>query len=185
MGTKTKRAKLKCKGEAMKPKITPERLRELLSYDPETGVFIRLITTSNRAPRGSVAGRNNGNGYLRMMLDGQTYYAHWLAWFYVYGTWPDNEIDHRDGDGTNNRIDNLRQATHAQNGQNQPLRITNKSGMPGVSWSKLHSQWEAYIWVNLKKKYLGLFDDVKDAGEAYLNAKQNLHSFQPVPRDIM
>jgi len=169
----------------MKSKITAERLREMLSYDPETGVFIRLITTSNRAPKGSVSGRNNGNGYLRMMVDGQTYYAHRLAWFYVYGTWPANEIDHRDGDGTNNRIDNLRQATHAQNGQNQPLRITNKSGMPGVSWLKSYQKWEAYIWLNCEKIGLGYFDDKKEAGEAYLNAKQNLHRFQPVPRDIM
>lgn len=119
-----------------KGRWTLERVRELLSYDPETGVLIRLITTSNRVPKGTVAGRNNGNGYLRIMMDGYTDYAHRIAWFHFYGEWPEYEIDHRDGDGTNNRISNLREATPTQNRQNLSLRSTNKSGMTGVSWMK-------------------------------------------------
>lgn len=162
--------------------ITLERLRELLSYDPETGIFIRRITTSSRSLKGSKAGRNNGNGYLRMMIDGYTDYAHRFAWFYVYGKWPEYEIDHIDGNGRNNRISNLRDAPHAQNSQNLSTRSTNKSGMIGVSWMKSYQKWEAYIWVNYKKKNLGYFDDLQEAGAAYLNAKQELHRFQPTPR---
>ena len=164
--------------------LTLARVRELFDYDPETGVLVRRITTSNRAPKGTVAGRRNGNGYLRVMIDGYTDYVHRVVWFHFYGEWPEFEMDHIDGNGMNNRISNLRCATHAQNSQNLSTRNTNKSGMIGVSWSKLHSKWEAYINVNYKKKYLGLFDDLKAAGEAYLAAKQGLHHFQPTPRGI-
>lgn len=163
--------------------ITIERLHELLSYDPETGIFIWKSRTSNRVFVGARAGRDNGNGYRRIAIDGVSYYEHQLAWLYVYGTWPGNEVDHRDGNGFNNRISNLRHGTHAENSQNLSLRNTNKSGMTGVSWSKPHSKWSAYICVNYKKKHLGLFDDLREAGAAYLNAKRELHRFQPIPRD--
>lgn len=167
-----------------KARITIGRLKELIRYDPETGVFVWLKTNSNRAPAGSRAGRDNGNGYRRIMLDGRTYYEHHLAWFYIHEAWPEFEIDHQDGERSNNRISNLRPATHAQNGQNQPLRSTNTSGMHGVSWSKPHSKWTAYIWAGGKKKHLGLFAEREAARQAYLVAKRELHTFQPVPRDV-
>ena len=166
----------------MGKRISAERLRELLDYDPETGIFIRRITTSNRSPKGSTAGRNNGNGYLRIMIDGYTDYAHRLAWFYVYGKWPEGEIDHIDGNGRNNAISNLRDGTHAENSQNLSLRSTNKSGAIGVSWAKNIQRWEAYICVNYKKKCLGYFDDPQEARATYLKAKKETHLFQPTPR---
>lgn len=162
--------------------ITLERLRETLDYNPDTGVFVWLVTASNRAPKGTQAGRDNGNGYRRISIDRHGYYAHRLAWFYVYGEWPENEIDHIDGTGTNNRISNLRQATNAQNMQNVTLYRTNTSGMTGVSWMKSLGKWEAYIWKNCKKIPLGYFDNMKAAGSAYLEAKQSQHTFQPIPR---
>jgi len=67
--------------------------------------------------------------------------------------------------------------------QNLSLRATNKSGMTGVSWLKNYGKWEAYITVNYKKINLGYYDDLQEAGAAYLNAKQDLHRFQPVPRE--
>lgn len=161
-----------------------ERVHELFNYDPETGIFIRLIATSNRVTKGTNVGRNNGNGYLRMTIDGHTIYAHRLAWFYVYGVWPEHEIDHIDGNGFNNRISNLRVSTHAENSQNLSLRKTNKSGAMGVSWLKSYQKWEAYIWLNYKKRNLGYFNKLQDARNAYLKAKQKLHHFQPVPRSI-
>lgn len=167
-----------------KPIITVNRLREALNYNPETGTFTWLIRTSNRISVGDRAGRDNGNGYRRISIDGQSYYEHQLAWLYVYAEWPENEVDHIDGVGTNNKISNLRHGTHTENSQNLSLRSTNKSGMIGVSWSKLHLKWEAYITVNFKKKYLGLFDDLEAAGAAYLNAKKELHRFQPTPRGV-
>lgn len=165
------------------PIITLERLKELLDYNPETGIFIRRITTSNRSPKGTKAGRNNGNGYLRIMIDSYTDYAHRLAWFYVNGELPKGEIDHIDGNPRNNRIANLREATPAQNSQNTSLRKTNKSGATGVSWLNSYQKWEAYICVNYKKIGLGYFDDLQEARNAYLKAKRELHSFQPTPRE--
>lgn len=161
---------------------TLERLRELFDYDPETGIFRWKIRTSNRISVGNRAGRNNGNGYIRIMIDGYTEYAHRLAWFHFYGEWPEFEMDHIDGNGMNNRISNLRCATHAQNSQNLSKRSTNKSGVMGVSWMKSYQKWEAYIMVNYKKIGLGYYNDLQEAGAAYLKAKKELHRFQPVPR---
>ena len=165
--------------------ITSNRLKELLDYNLEAGIFTWKKRTSNRVSVGSRAGRDNGNGYRRISVDGQSYYEHQLAWLYVYDEWPINEIDHRDGNGSNNKISNLRHATHEENCQNMPLKTTNTSGATGVSWSKLHSRWEAYIWRCYKKKYLGLFDSLSDAQEAYLKAKLELHTFQPKPRNTI
>lgn len=163
--------------------ITRARLAELLSYDPETGVFRWIKPTSNRVRAGSVAGRNHGNGYLRISLDKQSYYLHRLAWLWIHGEFPTGEVDHRDGVRSNNRASNLRAAEHRENAQNQPLKVSNTSGRHGVSWSKLHDRWAAYIHVAGRKRHLGLFDDLDSAGRAYLKAKAELHPFQPVPRD--
>lgn len=164
--------------------LTHERLKEVLDYDPETGIFRWKKRTSNRVKVGDIAGGDNMNGYIRMQVDGKRHYAHHLAWLYFYGSLPENELDHKDGDGENNRIENLRDATHAQNSQNQPLRSTNTSGHHGVSWSSARNKWEAYIWKNGKKHNLGLFNDKSSAAAEYLANKERLHEFQPVPRDI-
>ena len=163
--------------------LTVERLREILDYDPESGAFAWKISTSNRAPVGSSAGTDHGNGYRVIAIDRCTHYAHHLAWLFIYGEYPNQEMDHIDGNRANNKISNLRHGTHAQNMQNLSLRATNKSGMTGVSWLKNYGKWEAYITVNYKKINLGYYDDLQEAGAAYLNAKQDLHRFQPVPRE--
>ncbi len=163
--------------------LTAQRLREVLSYNQETGVFTRNIATSNRVRKGVAAGRNNGNGYLRTSIDGYSYYAHRLAWFYKHGEWPKNHIDHIDGNRRNNAITNLRCVTHAQNHQNLGVRSTNKSGMTGVSWHAKAMKWNANIWKNGKRIYLGLFESVEDAASAYKRAKLNLHEIQPTLRN--
>jgi hypothetical protein len=164
--------------------LTLDRLREVLSYDRKTGVFRWRVSTSNRVKIGRTAGSNNGVGYLRLMVDGCFYYAHRLAWMYENGTMPAFEIDHADGNRSNNRIENLRIAQHRENSQNQPLRSTNTSGKHGVSWHKQRAKWTAYIMKDGRKQHLGLFDCVDEAGRAYLSAKARLHEFQPVPRDL-
>jgi len=161
---------------------TVERVHELLTYNPETGVFVWKARTSNRIHVGDRAGRDNRNGYRRINIDGSGYYEHRIAWLYVYGKWPKYEIDHKDGVGFNNQIANLREATHIQNSQNMPLSEANTSGMRGVSWCKNYGKWEAYIWLSYRKISLGYFDSLYAAGEAYLKAKQKLHSFQPNQR---
>ena len=164
--------------------LTLDRLKKVLSYNRTTGVFHWRISTSNRIAKGSIAGRDNGNGYRRVMIDCKQYYEHRLAWMHEHGTMPDGEIDHVNGDRSDNRICNLREALHCENSQNQPRRSTNTSGKHGVSWHKSCGRWVAYIVKDGKKRHLGLFDFVEDAGRAYLSAKSNLHLFQPVPRDI-
>lgn len=168
----------------MTDRLTAARLREVLSYSSETGLFTWLSPTSNRVRRGEVAGRKNGNGYIRISVDGRSYYAHRLAWLHEKGSFPPSELDHSDGNRSNNRLANLRPATHGQNGQNQPLRVTNTSGKHGVSWSRTRRKWAAYIWAMGAKKHLGLFSEKAAAAAAYLEAKSRMHQFQPVPRDI-
>lgn len=126
--------------------LTHERLREVLSYDAATGEFRWLCSTSNRVKAGAVAGvLDKSNGYLRIQLDGRRYYAHRLAWFYETGTWPADEIDHRNRKRTTNAIGNLRPATHAENSRNLPLMRSNTSGVTGVYWYRQRSNWRALI----------------------------------------
>lgn len=147
------------------------RLRELLCYDPETGIFIRR--------RGQGAGlpahlRSNRNGYGRISLDGHEWLAHRLAWLYVHGAWPSSQLDHINRNKLDNRICNLRLATHDLNQQNHiRARRTNKIGLLGVSLSQ--GKWRAQITVNRKKIFLGRFDDPEQAHSAYLDAKARLH----------
>lgn len=105
------------------------RLKELLSYDPETGIFIRKITTGWRSQAGMRAGgtASHQRGYSLIRVDTARYLAHRLAWFYVYGEWPE-EIDHIDGDAGNNAIANLRHVSHLQNTWNSSVRSHNKFG---------------------------------------------------------
>lgn len=145
----------------------------------------RNSRASNRVAVGGLAGRQNGNGYTRISIDGVSYYAHRLAWLWVHGEWPEHEIDHTNGLRSDNRVTNLRAAEHNENMQNQPLRSTNTSGRHGVSWSKLHGKWAAYIMTRGRKRHLGLFDDVDEAGRAHLREKACEHKFQPVPRDAV
>ena len=100
-----------------------------------------------------------------------------------YGAWPKNEIDHKNGNPIDNHIENLREATREENMQNLKLSIRNKSGYFGVCSIKSYSKWGALIRVSGKRINLGYFDDPKIAHEAYLNAKNKYHKFQPIPRE--
>lgn len=147
--------------------LTAQRLRELLSYDPKTGEFTR---------RGARAGTLRPDGRRQLAVDGKIYLEHRLAWLYMTGAFPTYGVDHRDGDPSNNRWKNLREATPAQNNQNLDAR----HGLRGVT--KFRGKWQAQINVDHKFVYLGLFDSPELAHEAYLAAKAKLHTFQPTPR---
>jgi hypothetical protein len=158
--------------------ITQQRLQELLSYDPEMGLFINLTQRSNRIKTGSVAGHKRQDGYIKIMLDGKLYLAHRLAWLYIYGEFPKKGLDHVDENPSNNRISNLRLATHQENSHNQSSpRTDNTSGFRGVSWSKRHQKWTARIKLNEKYKNLGYFNTAEQASEAHLKAKRENHPF--------
>jgi len=154
--------------------LTVERLRDLLDYDEKTGVFIWKAARRGRAKRGSEAGTTNGCGYTQICVDGKTYLAHRLAWFYVYAVWPKGGIDHKNGIRSANWIKNLRDATTFINLQNQrEAHSRNKTGLLGVS--PYRKKWRADIFVNNKPKYLGLFSTPMSAHEAYLAAKREYH----------
>ena len=184
-----------------KPKdMTVERARQLFDYDPKIGDLRwkarpvemfnnsrrsarRACTTWNKRFAGKLVGAINWKGYRVLEIDGVSYRAHHIAWLLVYGKFPDDQLDHRHGKRDDNPILQLREATPGQQQQNRKKSRKNTSGFTGVSWHKQMSRWSANISVNHKHIFLGLFDDPKEAAEAYLAAKKKYHLFQPVPRE--
>lgn len=154
--------------------LTQERLKELLHYEPETGIFTHQITRY-RVKKGQTAGSMTRNGYVLMKIDGGKYLAHRLAWFYVNGEFPKDQIDHIDGVKTNNSISNLREATNGENMSNIVWNSSNTSGAKGVSWCKRNKKWRAYVKKNRKFINLGLFVDVSEAAEVASQARIKLH----------
>ena len=155
--------------------ITQERLKELLHYDPLTGLFTRSVYRSPNAKAGDVAGGDNGRGYIKINVDGVSHYAHRLVWLYVHGKFPDKNIDHINGNTFDNRVSNLRDVQQGINLQNQKqARSDNKScGLLGVSRDK--SKWSAQISTDKKLTHLGNFPTPELAHEAYLAAKRQHH----------
>lgn len=154
-------------------KLTQETLKSLLHYNPDTGRFTWLAKTSSRSrvEIGGVAGCvDTIHGYRRIMINGKSYLAHRLAWFYMTGSWPESEIDHKNHLRHENQWDNLREVTHKKNQQNQSLYSTNTSGCAGVSWEKDRKKWRALIWIDGKLKNLGRFTDKKEAEAARARA---------------
>lgn len=155
--------------------LTQERLKELLNYDPDTGVFTRLISLSSRSKVGSVAGFFDSEGYREMRVSGQRCKAHRLAWFYVHGYWPKYQIDHINGIKDDNRLSNLRESTHSENAMNRGVQKNNTSGYKGVSYVKKIMKWQAVIKINKKQKFIGHFDTPYLAHLAYKEASEKTH----------
>lgn len=170
------------KGLTLKPELTAARLRELLHYDPETGVFTRLTRSAQKVKVGEVAGGLDCEGYLKLSVDGRRYQAHRLAWLYVHGIWPERGIDHRNGQRSDNRMENLRAATQGENLQNRSLQSIGVSGRLGVGWDAKRCKWVASIKKGGKSRFLGRYDSVDKASAAYLAAKAEQHEFNPIPR---
>ena len=154
-----------------KIELTQARLKELLHYDPETGEFRRLIDKRNRPLVDRQPGACNTQGYRQIRLDGTLYLAHKLAWMYTTGIWPTKIIDHINRDRTDNRRGNLRLAERSENACNSKLNSKNTSGLRGVVWSKGHRKWRAGIRAYGQRIELGLFDDLREAGEAVATAR--------------
>ena len=158
--------------------LTSSRLQELTRYDHETGKLFWKITRG-AAVKDRAAGSINNDGYLYLSVDGHKYSVHRLVWLYVYGEWPKKLVDHINRVKTDNRIANLREATSAENNQNTPVLKTNTSGYRGVCWCKRDSKWEAKIKHNKRTKFIGKFDCIEDAYQAYLDTAAMLHAFNP------
>lgn len=151
------------------------RLQELLHYDPDTGYFTWLISASNRNPKGSKAGcynRRKDSRYVILGIDGKMFLAHRLAWLYMHGVWPEQNIDHKDGNGWNNRWSNLREASISQNMQNARLRADNRTGAKGIVFYA--GRGKPYrVW--LSHKYIGCYATLEKAEAARDLAAKNAH----------
>jgi hypothetical protein len=162
--------------------LTAARLRELLHYDPDTGAFTRRFAELTpkggvRKAAGTVIGRPMAGGYVRVGVAGRRYLANVLAWLYMTGQWPRGDVDHRDGDPSNNRWKNLRDVAHQQNIENR--RHANKNntcGLLGVHASGARGRWTAAIHVGGRKTHLGSFGSPEEAHAAYVEAKRRLHA---------
>tara|TARA_R110000868_G_C10654098_1_gene745239 strand:+ start:245 stop:751 length:507 start_codon:yes stop_codon:yes gene_type:complete len=152
-------------------KLSHAKLTELLHYDAKTGIFNRI-----KGQKRKIAG-NQRTHDISIHVNGISYAAHRLAWFYVYEKWPTLEIDHIDRNPKNNKIANLRQATRAQNAQNIDYKRQTHSGITGVVWDNC---WKAVIGVNGKVIVLGKFLNIKDAIKARILGVKKYHSYAPI-----
>lgn len=154
--------------------LTADRLRQLLDYDPDTGVFRWRVGKANVAA-GSRAGCARPDGYRGIRIDGRRHHEHRLAFLHVTGAMPPEDVDHINGDPGDNRWINLRPASRSQNLANSRLRRDNKSGIRGVSWHAVAQKWLASISVSGRSKYLGVHDTKEAALAAYASAAADLH----------
>lgn len=137
-------------------------MRDILQYNPDTGVFIWRRTKA-KAKAGEEAGFIDVHGYRRISISGVKHYAHRLAWWFVYQEWPSHIIDHINRVKTDNRISNLRAVTQKENGLNCKISKNSSSGFTGVSFDKRRLKWCAYINRSGKKIALGSYENKLDA----------------------
>lgn len=164
--------------------LTQERLNSVLRYDPDTGEFFWRQSGIGRRAHLRAGYVNLALGYLLIWFDGKKYYAHRLAWLLMTGAWPQHGIDHKDGNKTNNRFCNLRQATQTLNQANQKRHKNNRSGYKGVVKNGKSMTWSARISAHGKHHYLGSFSSPQEAHESYCTAaKKHFGEFANFGRD--
>lgn len=161
-----------------------EVLRAALEYDPEAGTLrwkhrdnmpACVNWMAGKAVEPSLQHNGFGNTYLRVCVSRKSYLVHRVAWLLTYGEIPEGcEIDHIDGDGTNNRLCNLRAVPHVINSRNQKRKKNCKSGVMGVTWLPEKSKWLARIGGGKNRKFVGLFEQFEDAVEARRRAEKEL-----------
>ena len=164
----------------MKNDLTQARLKELLIYSRSTGLFTWRVNHGKKIKAGQVAGAPQGMGYIQVQVDGYNYLAHRLAYLYVRGRFPVNQIDQRDGQRDGQRDENcwanLRVSTVAQNAQN--IRQATKRSLVGLlGVSRNGKRWKSNIRVDKKLVHLGTFDTPELAHAAYVEAKRKHHPF--------
>lgn len=152
--------------------ITQAELKELLTYNRDTGIFTWNALTNPRMRSNGVAGYTKANGYVLIKLRGKQYLAHRLAWLCVHGAFPSGLLDHIDRDPSNNRIENLRAATPVQNGGNRTINRTNISGYRGVSYNKAARKYYGFMNIDNRNAYLGSFE-TPEAASAVVEARRN------------
>ena len=147
---------------------------EKYKYDDETGAIFRPTGRGGFKLCGSLA----PNGYIKVSINGKLYFAHRFVWFYVHGVWPKGQIDHINGNKIDNRIENLREATHSENQQNRsnPPRHSSSKYL-GVSWNYQQMKWRAQLVVNKLRVLDEYFDSEEDARDRYICVKRLNHPF--------
>lgn len=151
-----------------------DRLKFLLRYDTASGKFYWRNPNSFRVKPGAQAGCLRKDGYVKIRLDGVNYLAHRLVWLHENGSFPDDMLDHINGDRSDNRIENLREANNSLNQQNRKLSARNTTGSVGVTLRK-YNRWRASIVIRKKFISLGSFSSKEEAEAAYLSAKESYH----------
>lgn len=165
--------------------LTQEQVKELFDYDSENGWLIR-----KKDEYGRVVNRPCGHkpthsaGYGVVGIAGEMYLTHRVVWLWHHGYMPEF-IDHKDRNPMNNRIENLRPATRAENSQNISMNRNNTSGFTGVCWDKRREKYMAYIWKNNKQINLGRFDSAEEAYLEYMLAKIELHPTSPIAQEYL
>ncbi len=147
-----------------------KNLHKYLHYDKNTGIFTNKITRGSRGIKGAVAGNIQQNGYRYLKIDGKLYRASRVAWFYVYGVMPKNQIDHINRVRDDDRIVNLRDVTNQENCRNQGIPKHNTSGVVGVK--ERNGRWVAEIKINYKSTHIGSFDTKEEAVAARLKKER-------------
>lgn len=159
--------------------FTLENVRRFLDYNPETGVFTSKMCRQGCSKRvGEPVGTLEQTGYISVSILGKRLLAHRLAWFYVYGEMPEFYVDHKNMVRTDNRLSNLRAATHMENSQNTsnaPRPHKTSSPYRGVFWEKSKRKWYAKIRTNYKQQHLGYYDLPEQAHDAYVSARLAQH----------
>ena len=145
--------------------LTLNELKNILDYNQNTGVFVWKISTAKCIKVGDVTGTLTKYGYISITIN-KKYFAHRLAWLYVYGEFPKHTIDHINGDKSDNRIENLRDVSQRENCQNKKIHRNGK--LLGCYFNKRDKRWQAQIYINSECKYLGKFKTEIEAHERYL-----------------
>ena len=155
--------------------LTQQRLKEVLYYNPHVGVFVWKID-HKRARRGHTAGgAHKGRGYIKICVDGHSYTAHVLVWLYVYGVFPAAQIDHIDGDRSNNLVSNLRVVAPEQNCWNSRVPTSNTSGFKGVVYLAGCKKYRGSVRNRGKRFYTDLYVKPEDAAAALMDIRASLH----------
>ena len=149
-----------------------------IEYNKITEDFNWIKSQSNSVKLNSIAGTKRKDGYIVISFNHKNYLAHRLAWFFINVCMPSFHLDHIDENKSNNKIENLKGCTTSENLQNvsNPPK-NNKSGFIGVSWCKRTNKWRSTIKVDKKQKFIGYFDNIEIAKEAYLSEKRKVHNF--------